>query len=144
MSKRWLVETENQILQIRQDKNSLAQEHEQLGRALAAKDAELSHWEAVLQSYRKRQQLESPQPTLFLQERNIDNLSWREIVLLVGDENDGQIPMKQVTALLRGKVSNPAHAASAAYSTMNRLVKQDKVAKMRPGLYKLINGRKSN
>lgn len=140
MSKQWLVETENQILQIQQDRDSLAQEHEQLGRALAAKDEELDHWEAVLQSYRRRQELESPQPTLFLQERNIDNLSWREIVLLVSGENDSQIPMKQVTTLLRGKVSNPDHAASAAYSTVKRLVKQGKVVKVRPGLYKWVNG----
>ena len=139
MSKQWLVETENQILQIQQDRDSLAQEHEQLGRSLAAKDEELDHWEAVLQSYRRRQELESPQPTLFLQERNIDNLSWREIVLLVSGENDSQIPMKQVTTLLRGKVSNPDHAASAAYSTVKRLVKQGKVVKVRPGLYKWVN-----
>ena len=139
MSKQWLVETENQILQIRQDRDSLAQEHEQLGRALTAKDEELDHWEAVLQSYRKRQELEAPLSE-FLQERNIEDLSCREIVLLVGDENDGQIPMKQVTALLRGKVSNPDHAASAAYSTVARLVKQGKVTKVRPGLYKRING----
>ena len=105
---------------------------------MAAKDEELGHWEAVLLSFRKRQELEAPQPT-FHQDRNIDNLSWREIVLLVSDENDGQIPMKQVTTLLRGKVSNPDHAASAAYSTVGRLVKQGKVAKVRPGLYKWAN-----
>ena len=140
MSKLWLTETENLIEAIEQERQSLAEEHEKLGKALGAKDQELANWRAVLQSYRIRQEFEAPQRSLFLQETNIEALSYREIVTLVRDQNEGNIPMIQVTELLKTKVANPSHAASAAYSTVKRLVTQEKVTKVRPGLYRWVNG----
>ena len=75
MSKLWLTETENLIEAIEQEKQSLDEEYEKVGRALAARVEELAHWMAVLQSYRERQKSEAPQPSLFLQEANIDDLT---------------------------------------------------------------------
>ena len=140
MSKLWLSETETLIQAIDAERKVLAEEYEKLGKALAAKEEDLAHWTAVRQSYQKRQVLEAPQPSLFLQEANIDTLSYREIVILVRDQNEGNIPMTQVTEILKGKVTNPEHAASSAYSTIKRLVKQGKAAKVRPGLYRWVNG----
>lgn len=143
MSKLWLTETENLIEAIEQEKQILDEEHEKLGRALTAKGEELAHWKAVLQSYRGRQELEAPQPSLFLQGTNLAGLSHRDIVNLVRDQNGGNIPMTQVTELLKSKVTTPSHAASTAYSTVKRLVKQGQVMKVRPGLYKWVNGQQS-
>lgn len=140
MSKLWLAETENMIEAIKQERQALSEEYEKLGTKLAAKDEELTHLVAARQTYQRRQKLEAPQPSLFLQETNIDDLSYRDIVTLVRDQNDGSIPMTQVTALLKEKVTNPSHAASSAYSTVKRLIKQGKVAKVRPGLYRWVNG----
>lgn len=140
MSKIWFTETDNLIKSIEQERQSLAEEHEKLGRTLAAKNEELAHWKAVRESYQRRQDLEAPQPSLFLQEPNLLNLSLRGTILFVRDQNEGNIPMKQVTHLFRGKVTNPNHAASTAYGTVKRLIKQGKVAKVRPGLYRWVNG----
>ena len=140
MSKQWLSETENLIHSVAAERNALAEEYEKLSKALMAKEEELTHWKAVLLSYQIRQELEAPQPSLFLQEANIDDLSYRDIVTFVRDQNEGNIPMTQVTALLKEKVTTPSHAASVAYSTVKRLMKQGKVAKVRPGLYRWING----
>jgi hypothetical protein len=141
MSKIWLTETENLIGDVVQERQALAVEYEKLSKLLAAKDEELAHWKAVLQSYQKRQELEAPQPSLFLQQPDdLRNLSHRDVFLLVRDQNEGFIPMKQVTGLFKSKVANPDHAAAGAYSTLRRLVKQGKVAKVRAGLYRWVNG----
>ena len=115
MSKAWMTETENLIEAIEQEKRSLSEEHAKLTKALVIKDEELTHWKAVLHSYGQRHQSESPQPSLFLQKAdNHNSLSHRDIALLVRDQNDGYIPMLQLTEVLRRKVETPAHAASAA------------------------------
>lgn len=143
MSKIWLSETENIIGRIEDERKIIADDLEFLSAKLTAKDEELADWKIVLQSYKKRQELESPQPSLFLTGPNsFKEYSHKDIVLLVRDQNEGNIPMTQVTEILKGKVTNPAHAASSAYSTVKRLVKQGKVTKLRPGLYRWINGAK--
>lgn len=140
MSKQWLEETESQIKAIQQERQVVVEEYEKLGKELAAKDAALIHWHATLDDYKKRQQIETPQPSLFLQEPNIRNLSQREVVLLVRDQNEGNIPMRQVTQAFRGIVTTPDHAASSAYTVVRRLMKQGKIVKVRPGLYRWVNG----
>lgn len=141
MSKQWIEETENLIHSIEKEYQAIADEHQKLGRELEAKEAELTHWKAALQSYQNRQAV--PQPSLFLQGiSNKDSLTHKEILLLVRDQNDGFIPMRQVTDIFKGKVANPDHAASAAYSTLKRVLKQGKVTKVRAGLYRWVNGAK--
>ena len=141
MGKAWIEETENLIGNIEQEVKVLAQEQDKLTRELSAKGEELAHWKAILQSYRDRRELGVPQPNIFLQKAGTyKELPHREILLLVRDQNEGNIPMKQVTELFKGKVTNPVHAAASAYSTLRRLVKQGKVTKVRPGLYRWVNG----
>ena len=48
MGKQWLEETENLIQSVKQERQALAEEYEKLGRELAAKDEELTHWQAVV------------------------------------------------------------------------------------------------
>jgi hypothetical protein len=139
MTKQWVEETENLIQSIERERDIIAQDHDKLGKELAAKDSELTHWRAVLESYQNRQLIE--QPSLFLQDSaDYKNLSERDILLWVRDQNKGYIPMKQAAELFKKKVKTPTHAASAAYSVLKRLLKQGKVVKVKPGLYRWANG----
>lgn len=139
MSKQWISEAESLMNSIEKEHDILASEYKKIGTEFDAKASELAHWRAVIQSYNNRQQ--SQQPNLFLQNLNLsNNLSHRDVIFLVRDQNDGFIPMKQVTEAFKSKVKNPNHAASAAYSTLKRMVKQEKVVKVEPGLYRWLNG----
>ena len=140
MSKIWLEEAENLLRGFEQERKVLAEECEKLTSELAAQEENLAHWQAVIQSYKRRQELEAEKPSMFLLEPNLHNLSQREIVLHVRDQNGGNIPMKKVTNLLRRTVATPDHAASSAYTAIGRLMKQMKVKKVRPGLYRWVNG----
>ena len=132
-------EIKKQVQAIEKECHVLAKEYEKLGTELAAKNEELAHWQAVMQSYRKRQE----PPSLLLQApATYKNLSHREIVHLIRDQNGGNIPMKQLIQVLRGKVVNPNHASGSAYTIVRRLEKQGKLTKVRPGLYRWIRGDK--
>ncbi len=139
MGKQWVEETEKLIESIEKERDAIKVDCERLEKELCFKEAELEHWKAVMQSYSNRQQIE--QPNLFLQYTNVcKDLSEREIIFMVRDQNKGFIPMKQASELFKGKVKNPSHAASAAYSVVKRLVKQGKVVWVKPGLYRWVNG----
>ena len=141
MTKQWVDETESQIKAIERELQVIDEEYDKLGRERTAKNEALNHWRAVLQDYKKRQGLEMPQPSLFLQQPDAyKNLSHREIVCLIRDQNEGNIPMKQLTQVLKAKVVNPDHASGSAYTIVRRLEKQGKLTKLRPGVYRWVNG----
>mgnify|MGYP001558692858 CR=1 FL=1 len=139
MNKLWLEETEKLAQDIKREYQVLAQEHEALGEKLAAKAEELRHWEAIILSYRKYWEVTQPSLPLQIPDRYKD-LSHVGIILWVRDQCEGSIPMRTVTELLKGRTVNPQHATSVAYSTLSRLIKQGKVIKVRPGLYKWVSG----
>ncbi len=138
MSKLWLTETENMIEDVRQERKALLDDFEKLRIRVDAKSDELGHLMGALETYRRRQEVEAPESNPLLRATNVDDLSYRDIVLAVRDQNDGNIPMTQVTKIFRVKATNPDHAALSAYSTIKRLVNQGKAVKVRPGLYRWV------
>jgi hypothetical protein len=70
------------------------------------------------------------------------DLSELAIVLKVAEEHNGDIEMKLVTKIFKGKVKNPKNAGPAAYTNVQRLVKQGRAIKVGRGLYRLTGGEK--